>query len=303
MATYKGEKFIRQQLDSIFSQTFENWQLVISDDGSTDNSVSVLVDNIADERLIVVNKLNGGESSARNFGIKLSKYDYVAFIDADDIWHPEYLEKIRELIFKFPRCGLYCTNYDIIKINGDRVKAHRSSALRADTIIRDYFKISRRLPLVTSNTAVIPVHVFDSIGYFNETIKMGPDLEMWYRVIQNYQIAFSSYTGATYFHDADNRVCNNALYFSESFFVSLAKIFETGKFRIQRVELLYLNDLVCKELVRLKITLSGSDVRRAIDFVRNLNLPLINWRIYFLLSFLPSLCIRVFYRIEYILLK
>jgi len=176
-------------------------------------------------------------------------------------------------------------------------------ALREDTIIKDYFKISRRLPLVTSNTAVIPVHVFDSIGYFNETIKMGPDLEMWYRVIQNYQIAFSSYMGATYFHDADNRVCNNALYFSESFFVSLAKIFETGKFRIQRVELLYLNDLVCKELVRLKITLSGSDVRRAIDFVRNLNLPLINWRIYFLLSFLPSVCIRFFYRIEYIFLK
>lgn len=92
---YNAEKDIGKCVDSIISQTYENWELWLIDDGSSDNS-PLLCDEFAscDERIKVVHKKNGGVSSARNIGIKEAEGDYILFADSDDYLEPDALEKL-----------------------------------------------------------------------------------------------------------------------------------------------------------------------------------------------------------------
>jgi glycosyltransferase involved in cell wall biosynthesis len=96
---YNGEKYLRECIDSIVSQTWENWELLLIDDGSTDSSAAIC-DEYAknDKRIIAVHKQNGGQASARNNGIAMAKGDYVTFVDADDWLEADTYEKMMAVI-------------------------------------------------------------------------------------------------------------------------------------------------------------------------------------------------------------
>ena len=90
---YNAEQFLDETLESVLSQTYENWECIIVNEGSTDSTESVAKKWCEkDSRFRLTNKENGGLSSARNWGIKESKAEYIAFLDADDLYLPEYLE-------------------------------------------------------------------------------------------------------------------------------------------------------------------------------------------------------------------
>lgn len=90
---YNAEQFLDETLESVLSQTYENWECIIVNDGSTDSTESIAKKWCEkDSRFRLTNKENGGLSSARNWGIKESKAEYIAFLDADDLYLPEYLE-------------------------------------------------------------------------------------------------------------------------------------------------------------------------------------------------------------------
>src|SRR5687767_2996559 len=88
---YNKEKSILDTVYSVLNQTYKDFELLIINDGSKDNSLKV-VQSISDPRVVIIDKPNGGVSSARNAGILNAKNEYLAFLDGDDIWHPEHLK-------------------------------------------------------------------------------------------------------------------------------------------------------------------------------------------------------------------
>lgn len=94
MPCYNGSRFIGESIESVLSQTYKEWELLIIDDGSKDNSVEVINQYVAkDDRIKLIQQANAGSAAARNHGIRESQGQYVALLDSDDLWYPEFLEK------------------------------------------------------------------------------------------------------------------------------------------------------------------------------------------------------------------
>ena len=155
---YNKEKQIANTIKSIQNQTFQEFEMVIVNDGSTDNSVEI-VKQIADKRIKLINQENGGVSRARNTGIKNSSFEYIAFLDADDEWEKDYLENVNNMINQYAECSVFATNYKIIDtkrkerfpINTDLAKFSKTSDNQCG-VLEDYFDFASRTapPLWTS---------------------------------------------------------------------------------------------------------------------------------------------------------
>src|ERR1035437_6016704 len=121
---YNKAKYIQKAIHSILSQTFQEYEIIIVNDGSTDNSLEVISScQLSTVNYQLINQENKGVSTARNNGVKLAKYDYIAFLDADDWWEPTYLEEMKALIDEFPDAGIYGSSYYIVK-NGNKIPAN-----------------------------------------------------------------------------------------------------------------------------------------------------------------------------------
>ena len=114
---YNKEKQIAHTLRSVLNQTYQDFEVVIVNDGSTDCSVSE-VEKVGDSRIRLVHQKNGGVSAARNKGIEEAKYELLAFLDADDEWKLEYLETQYNLFEKYPMCSVYACNYEFRNVDG-----------------------------------------------------------------------------------------------------------------------------------------------------------------------------------------
>ena len=106
---YNKAQSIRKTLDSVLAQIYTNYEIIVVDDGSTDDSANVAEATLRECKVYgvecrgrVIRKANGGVSSARNAGILAAKGEYVAFLDGDDLWHPEYLATLHQLIVDYP---------------------------------------------------------------------------------------------------------------------------------------------------------------------------------------------------------
>jgi glycosyltransferase involved in cell wall biosynthesis len=206
---YNKERHIERAIKSVLNQIFQGFEVIVVDDGSTDNSLTQLI-RIKDNRIRIIKKKNGGVSSARNKGIDEANYDYIGFLDADDMWKPDFLESIKNLIDKYPKAGAYCTAFEIKKEDGTLVASPNFNYFKKDWhgIIDDYFKYALNGPLISASSIVIPKRVFNNIGGFPLGIKRGEDLDMWMRIALNYDIAYFNRVCATYFRNAENRACN-----------------------------------------------------------------------------------------------
>lgn len=102
---YNKEKYLSRSLASVFSQTFCDFELIVVDDGSTDNSFKIL-STFTDKRLRIIQQINLGPGSARNKGVSLARADLVAFLDADDEWSPTFLEESIEKLTNHPECDI-----------------------------------------------------------------------------------------------------------------------------------------------------------------------------------------------------
>lgn len=107
---YNGEKYISETIESVIAQTYPNWEMIIIDDGSKDNSLKIALEYAQkDNRISVFQQSNGGSASARNNGIRRSNGQYIALLDADDLWLPDFLEnQIAFMIEKNAIC-VYCS--------------------------------------------------------------------------------------------------------------------------------------------------------------------------------------------------
>lgn len=109
---YNKEMYIKRAIDSVLAQTFQDYEIVVIDDGSKDASADV-VRNIYDTRIRLIQQTNAGECAARNRAILEARTDLLALLDADDEWKPIFLETVLRLREKYPQAGAYATAYEI----------------------------------------------------------------------------------------------------------------------------------------------------------------------------------------------
>ena len=189
---YNKERFIKETLDSVFNQSFTDYEIIIVNDGSTDSSVFI-VNAIDDQRITVLSNQNKGVSHARNFGISKANSDLIALLDGDDLWEPNHLENLYNLYEKFPDCGLYATAYNKKYFNGEKIKAsYNGLAKEYFGIIEDYFSASIKDSIAWTSAVLIPMKTFRKVGVFDEEMRSGQDTDLWIRIALKDSIAFSS---------------------------------------------------------------------------------------------------------------
>ena len=115
--TYNREALVCRAIQSVLNQSYQNFEIIVVDDGSTDNSANI-VRAINDDRIRLFSQKNCGVSAARNKGIELAVSDLIAFLDSDDQWTPKFIETVLKLKDKFPQAGAYVTAYQICDIDG-----------------------------------------------------------------------------------------------------------------------------------------------------------------------------------------
>lgn len=200
---FNKQDSILKTLKSVLNQDFEEYEIIIINDGSTDKSADLL-QVIKDRRIKIIHKDNGGVCSARNRGIKEASSEYIALLDADDIWEPEYLAEQLKLISDFPDAAMWGLGFD--HLSNDRLEG-LDHVLPAGFrgYVKNYFSIKRKSDIFCSSSVVIRKGIFNTIGYFDTRIKYSEDIDMWYRIILNYPVVFYNKTMVYYNHDAENR--------------------------------------------------------------------------------------------------
>lgn len=189
---YNKETCINRTLQSVFAQTFQDYEIIIVNDGSTDNSVKE-VDKCADARIRLIHQPNAGVSAARNRGIEEAKYELIAFLDADDEWKPEYLQTQYELYRKYPECSVYACNYEFCSSSGKVTPTliRKLPFHETDGILHNYFEVaSCSHPPLWTSAVMVRKSAIQSIGRFPEGIKSGEDLLTWARLAVKFQIAY-----------------------------------------------------------------------------------------------------------------
>lgn len=208
---YNKGPYIARTLNSVLCQTFQNVEVIVVDDGSTDNGAEV-VRGFHDPRIRLIQQENHGLSTTRNRGVDESKGAFIAFIDADDEWMPEHLEVLERLWEKYPEAGAYTTAYCKIHPTSGMKKAHFHSIPDKpwEGLLPSYFK-SAALgdPPVSASTVGISKEVLREMGGFETAAFFCEDMDLWGRIALKYPIAFSWDGEGIYHTEAFGRVCNS----------------------------------------------------------------------------------------------
>ncbi|MBP93043.1 MAG: glycosyl transferase [Flavobacteriaceae bacterium] len=207
---YNKENFIVKTVESALNQTFTDFEIIIVNDGSTDSSLEKLT-CFTDSRINIYTINNKGVSHARNYGIAKASAKFIAFLDADDLWLPNHLKSLKQLIDIFPNCGLYANAY--IKKKGDITLEpyYINIPKNWKGIVEDYFKSSLSSSIAWTSAVAAPKDLLITLGCFDENITLGAgeDTDLWIRIALNHPVAFNNNITAIYNLHAENRISNS----------------------------------------------------------------------------------------------
>ena len=185
--TYNGLPYLKQTVDSVLAQTHKNFQLYVIDDGSTDdNATKKYIESIDDARVHYAHKKNGGQATARNYGIRMSTAPFITMLDSDDIWYPTKLEQQLARFECKPEIGLVYGYSKLINASGKVFK--KVAYDKAGWLFR-YLLRSNKIS-GSGSMVMIRREVFDRVGLFHEDFLIGEDWEMWLRIARDYEIDY-----------------------------------------------------------------------------------------------------------------
>lgn len=201
---YNKAPYVRKTVESVISQTYVDWELIIVDDCSTDGSGDVVA-NITDSRIRLIRlEKNGGVGAARNRGVSESTAPFICFLDADDWWEPTFLEEIARLAERHPDAGIYGTGYYIVKNGKKRVAPIGVEDGFTEGEI-NYCRVYAKtlcMPL-TSISICMPRAVFEESVGFPANIKLGEDFLLWIRVALKHKVVLLNKPLSNYNQDVD----------------------------------------------------------------------------------------------------
>lgn len=182
---YNKEQFIAETIDSVLAQTYSDFEFIIVNDSSTDRSADV-VNSYNDSRIQLYTKPNGGVSAARNFGINRSGGDVVCFLDADDMWQPDYLQTLSQMINQYPESGLFCCAYNIFYQNKSNIIREKNLRILFEEDFKEldyiYTSLQMRGSIALTSAVSIRRSVLTKMDFwFDERYCIGEDNDMWTR--------------------------------------------------------------------------------------------------------------------------
>jgi glycosyltransferase involved in cell wall biosynthesis len=205
---YNKKDFIEKSVFSALNQTYHDIEVIVVDDGSSDSSVE-RINGIKDERLRVLSKLNGGVSSARNYGIKHANGQYIAFLDADDEYELTFLENIENTRLKFNSCEAIATAYFKVT-NGTKTPSFipRSNIDGPYKITKFYENWSVDAFFFTSSIVVKRAYFYTYNKWFPDGESLGEDQEIWFSIYEKGQIVYLPIHLSNYNMGVENSLTN-----------------------------------------------------------------------------------------------
>lgn len=189
---HNKELYIQKTIDSVLSQTFTDFELILVNDGSSDNS-GLVCDQYAllDSRIKVIHKKNGGVSSARNRGIKEAVFSHIAFIDADDYWDDKFLEEMSKLINSFPVNNIYSAKFARVANNNilDEENYFPNNEKHLEFNLIDRYCHKARFPMHTSSV-IIKRGAIEKAGGFDERIYVFEDYDLFLRIAIDSKVGY-----------------------------------------------------------------------------------------------------------------
>lgn len=178
---YNSADYISRCIDSVLNQTFQDFEILIIDDGSTDNTREI-IESYTDKRIICLKQENAGPAAARNKGLEQAKGEYIAFLDADDMWTPDKLETQIKCFSENNKLCLVFSALQLINENREvfHIKKHKkySNDELLKQLLTDY---PENIPL--PSTVMLKKSYLDETGFFNPKLYTGEDFDLWLRLI------------------------------------------------------------------------------------------------------------------------
>ena len=209
---YNKENYVESALKSILNQTFTDFEVIIVNDCSTDNSVSKIESYLSEKVTLIHHEKNKGLSATRNTGIQNAKAEFVIYLDADDLWKTTFLETIHRLIINFPEAKIYGTNYE--EVYGNKVlKPFNNSDILAPNFegIIDFFKINIKQGIYNHGSVCFHKSVFEKVGYYDENIRFSQDIDFNIRANYFFKLAYSNTNQMSYFMQTDNQITRSSI--------------------------------------------------------------------------------------------
>ncbi len=208
---YNKEKFIENTIKSVLCQTFTNYEIIVVNDGSTDESEAKILE-FNDKRIQLYNQKNQGVSVARNLGIEKSKGKLIAFLDADDYWFPNHLEELSHLYNNFPSCGIYCSRYKIKTTKKHfQIPNHNGIESFFTGIVENYFFSNRPFRITWTSSLAIPKEILEKFEGFSKGITNGQDIELWTKIGIHNSVAITNKITAIYHYDVPNSLAKKSI--------------------------------------------------------------------------------------------
>ena len=224
--TYNCANFIKSAIDSVLKQRGCSLDLIVVDDGSTDETEDILKEYYQQGLLNYYKQKNKGSASARNLGIKKAKGEYICFLDADDTLHENSIFERLIVYENYPKIGLLCTDFHQKTFDGNKHNFYSELTSR-EKFLNDAIKYNKLIDgnvyifdkeifydplvlrcLIWTGTVMIAKRIFEDVGVFNENLRIAQDIELWFRIARKYEIAFLDLPTATYLLH-ENGVTNN----------------------------------------------------------------------------------------------
>lgn len=201
---YNKAAYIEETLKSVLNQTFTNYEIIIINDESTDESQTI-VNQFNDKRIRLFNQKNQGVSAARNLGIEKSTGKLIAFLDADDYWFPNHLQELSNLYHDFPNCGMYCSRYKIKTAkNRFQIPDHYGIDQLFRGITANYFFSNRPFRITWTSCLAVSKVILEEYRGFSIEVTNGQDLELWTKIGIKYPVAITNTITAVYNFDIEN---------------------------------------------------------------------------------------------------
>lgn len=225
---YNAMRYLPKTLDSVLQQTFSDFEVLIINDGSSDTIIEWGA-KITDTRVQLTTQSNQGVSAARNAGITMMQGEYIAFLDADDLWESTHLEKQVSYLNNHPAIGVVYTWTQLID-ECDRATGRLFASQAEGTIWQELLEND---VISTGSSAMVRRCCLDSVGGFDTELAHAEDLELWLRIAQRYQIGVIKEPLTMYRQHPDNTTKNR-----EKMLYGLRMVFEKA-FATVPIEMLY----------------------------------------------------------------
>lgn len=217
---YNKSNTILSTLDTVLKQTYRHFEILIINDGCTDNSVELIQNSITDERIKIIHQKNQGVSVARNKGVECAKYEYIAFLDGDDEWLPEYLSKMVDAIQLFPDSKMFCSAG--LGRNGEGPTVKRQIDKYSNKVVAFNFFENPHIFLHISAT-VVTKELFYEVNGFPIGMKRNEDFAFLYSAALFTQPIYSGFPLSIYVGGVENQATTLSIYENENLLSDIVK--------------------------------------------------------------------------------